>query len=134
MTNNQFLSALKSSAIERQVEDTYNEIFKTFFKGIEISYPFQCDGYFEIKDGDKVHRVIVEYKYDSDYSSKVEMAKTACQMLFYLKKFEKNGRPLPNVCVIADKNECFVFHSNALFKALADKMRPQIYELGFLKK
>ncbi len=118
MTNNQFLSALKSSAIERQVEDTYNEIFKTFFKGIEISYPFQCDGYFEIKDGSKIHRVIIEYKYDSDYSSKVEMAKTACQMLFYLKKFEKNGRPLPNVCVIADKNECFVFHSNALLKYL----------------
>ena len=118
MTNNQFLSALKSSAIERQVEDAYNEIFKTFFKGIEISYPFQCDGYFEIKDEDKIHRVIVEYKYDSDYSSKVEMARTACQMLFYLKKFEKNGRPLPNVCVIADKNECFVFHSNVLLKYL----------------
>ena len=104
MTNKQFVEELSKASIERQVEDAYNEVFKNLFKGIEISYPFQCDGYFEFKNEDRLYRTIVEYKYDLDYSSKVEMAKTACQLLFYLKKFEKNGRPLPNVCVIADKN------------------------------
>ena len=39
-------------------------------------------------------------------------------MVYYLKRFEKTGQPLPNICFVGDKNECFVMHTDPLNKYL----------------
>ena len=39
-------------------------------------------------------------------------------MVYYLKRFEKTGQPLPNICFVGDKNECFVMHTDSLNKYL----------------
>ena len=109
---------LESATIERQVEDAYNHALEKSFPGIKFEYPFACDGYVEFKINDKTQRLLIEYKYDFDMQSSAAKAKVLCQVLYYLKKFEQNGRALPNVCIVADKNECFVMHTNALLKYL----------------
>ena len=110
--------SLSSATIERQVEDAYNHALEKAFPRVKFEYPFACDGCCEFEVDGKAHRLLIEYKYDDDMQSTVAKAKVLAQVLFYLKRFEKNGRPLPNVCMVADKNECFVMHTNALLKHL----------------
>lgn len=117
--SNKLYRELNSASIERQVEDAYNEAFKKGFPGISISYPFSCDGYFELKLDDKnIRRVLIEYKFDFKLNSPVERAKVLAQTLFYLKKFEEAGMSPPDVIFVENKNECFTLHANALHKYL----------------
>jgi hypothetical protein len=41
------------------------------------------------------------------------------QVLYYIKKFEQNGLILPNICLVGDIDECFVFHTNDIQKYLS---------------
>lgn len=119
MKCNKYVSRFESATIERQVEDVYNDILKAKLGDIQISYPYACDGYFEtILDDKKPFRCICEFKYDVNMTSKIERSKVLAQVLFYLKRFEKNGKAFPNVVFIGDKNECFCMHTNELLKYL----------------
>lgn len=118
MAKSKFYEQIKSATEERQVEDVYNKGIKTYFSDAEITYPFKCDGFVDTKDGNKILRLIIEYKYDEDLTSKTGRAKVLIQVVHYLKKFEENGEILPNVCLVGDVNECFVLHTNPLLKYL----------------
>ena len=118
MAKSKFYEQIKSATEERQVEDVYNKGIKTYFNDAEITYPFKCDGFVDAKDGNKILRLIIEYKYDEDLTSKTGRAKVLIQVVHYLKKFEENGEILPNVCLVGDVNECFVLHTNPLLKYL----------------
>ena len=118
MAKSKFYEQIKSATEERQVEDVYNKGIKTYFSDAEITYPFKCDGFVDTKDGNKILRLIIEYKYDEDLASKTGRAKVLIQVVHYLKKFEENGEILPNVCLVGDVNECFVLHTNPLLKYL----------------
>ena len=118
MAKSKFYEQIKSATEERQVEDVYNKGIKTYFSDAEITYPFKCDGFVDTKDGNKILRLIIEYKYNEDLASKTGRAKVLIQVVHYLKKFEENGEILPNVCLVGDVNECFVLHTNPLLKYL----------------
>ena len=89
---------LKSATEERQVEDAYNELLYKMFHEIKISYPFKCDGHFELPLCNQ--GVLIEYKYDEDFSNRVEMVKVVIQVLFYLKRFERGGKKFPAVIMM----------------------------------
>ena len=55
-------------------------------------------------------------------SNNVSRAKVLVQVIYYIKKFEQNGMILPNVCMVGDKDECFVIHTNELIKYLDEKV------------
>ena len=123
MTNRKFIDSLAAIPTfigdkERQVEQAYNTMLIDAFPGIQISNPYKCDGYFETEIGGKKTGVIMEYKYNLDFSSKTVRSGVLAQVMFYLKKFEKDGKPFPAVVLIGDVNECFVIHSNHLLKFL----------------
>lgn len=123
MTNKKFIDSLSAISTfigdkERQVEQAYNAMLIDAFPGIHISNPYKCDGYFETEIGGKKIGVIMEYKYNLDFSSKTVRSGVLAQVMFYLKRFEKDGRPFPVVVLIGDVNECFVIHSNHLLKFL----------------
>ena len=109
---------LDKATIERQVEDIYNEAISKAFGAKHFEYPFACDGYCEFKIRENTHRLLIEYKFDEDLSGATGRSKILAQVLFYLKKFEVAGKPLPNVVFMADRNECFVIHTNSIFKYL----------------
>ena len=123
MTSKKFVETLSAVPTfigdkERQVEQAYNAMLIDAFPGIQISNPYKCDGYFETEIGGKKTGVIMEYKYNLDFSSKTVRSGVLAQVMFYLKRFEKDGKPFPAVVLIGDVNECFVIHSNHLLKFL----------------
>ena len=121
---NKFFDKIKEAKIERTVEDVYNEGINLYFptdKGIE--YPFACDGFVDTKtDNDKVLKLIIEYKFNEMMFNTVSRAKILVQVIYHIKKFEQNGMILPNVCMVGDKDECFVMHTNELLKYLDENV------------
>ena len=113
MAISKFNQLVKNAIIEREVEDVYNRGINLYFPGVDITHPFACDGLVDTKtDTGKLLKLIIEYKLDEDLQSRMARAKVIIQVLYYLKRFENDGLILPNVCMIGDKNECFVFHTN----------------------
>lgn len=119
MRKSKFFEQIKASVIEREVEDVYNKGISLYFPKASITHPFACDGFLDTKtDNGKRLKLIIEYKLDEVLTSRVARAKVIIQVLYYLKRFENEGMILPNVCLIGDKDECFVFHINDIMKFL----------------
>ena len=119
MARSKFYNEIINATIERQVEDVYNKGLSIYFNNSPISYPFACDGYIACKtDNDKDLRLLIEYKFDKNFENSIERAKVILQSIYYVKQFELNGLELPNVIFIADKNECFIIHTNNIIKYL----------------
>lgn len=124
MSKSKFFDKIKDAKIERTVEDVYNEGINLYFptdKGIE--YPFACDGFVDTEtDSGKVLKLIIEYKFNEIMTNSVARAKVLVQVVYYIKRFEQNGMVLPNVCMVGDKDECFVMHTNELLKYLDENV------------
>lgn len=119
MSKNNFYEKIKSAVIERQVEDCYNESINLYFPGVNIEYPFSCDGFVDTNtDNGKILKLIIEYKFNEALVNSVARAKVLVQVIYYIKRFENEGLMLPNVCMVGDKDECFVMHTNELLKYL----------------
>lgn len=124
MSRSKFFDKIKVSTIERQVEDCYNEGISFYFKEengdpIKFTYPYACDGLIETKTNNgKLLKLLMEYKFNMDFTNRVQRARVIVQALFYMKRFEIDGLKLPNVVLIGDINECFVFHTNDIIKYL----------------
>lgn len=129
-TKSKFYDKVHYSRIEREVEDIYNEFLQNYFKDVQIEHPYACDGLIS-KDNLKL---IMEYKYDYDFNSKVSQAKVITQVLFYLKRFENNGDIIPNIILIGDINECFIMHTNEIVKYLDKNLDWNIAPSGAAEK
>lgn len=119
-----FYDEIKDALIEREVEDVYNKGINLYFPTENgIKHPFACDGFVDTKtDGKKVLKLIIEYKLNEMLGNPVSRAKVLVQVIYYLKRFEENGLILPNVCMVGDKDECFVMHTNDLLKYLDESV------------
>ena len=106
---------LSFCSLEREVEDAYNNGITLFFADSVIEHPYDCDGF--VHEG-LLLRLLIEYKYDEMLSNPVARARVLVQVLYYMKRFEDGGLPLPNVIMVGDKNECFVIHANDLLDYL----------------
>ena len=124
MSKSKFFEKIKEAKIERTVEDVYNEGINLYFPTDKIiEYPFSCDGFVDTKtDNGKVLKLIIEYKFNEIMSNRVARAKVLVQVVYYIKRFEQNGMILPNVCMVGDKDECFVMHTNELLKYLDESV------------
>lgn len=119
MARSRFFEEIKNAVIERQVEDVYNKGLGIYFNNSPISYPYTCDGFIECKtDNSKDLKLLIEYKFDKNFENALDRAKVILQAIYYVKQFELHGQELPNVILIADKNECFVLHTNSIIKYL----------------
>ena len=119
MAKSNFFEKISCSTQESQVQETYNEMFKSVFKINTVDRKCQCDGYFETKTSDnKEISVLIEYKYDIHMKDRVQRSKVIAQCLGYLKQFEQSGEKLPKLVFIGDINECCIIHTNDLLKLL----------------
>lgn len=118
MSRSKFYDAIKDVIDERGVETPYKNGLTIYFPNTDYTYPFKCDGYMEpVVNGNKF-RLIIEYKLDELLNDKAGKAKVLIQVVWYLKKFELEGKIIPNVCLVGDKNECFALQTNPLLKYL----------------
>lgn len=121
MTRN-FKAMMEDALIEREVEDIYNRQLTFYFDNSAITHPFDCDGLIDTKVDGRMLKLIMEYKYDRDFKSRAARAGVIVQALYYIKKFEQNGMILPNVVLVGDRNECFVFHVNDIISYLDENV------------
>jgi len=101
---------------EADVNYIYRNEFKNKFKDIEITSPFQCDG-FGVSKSAKL-RVLFEFKESLNLSDKFELCKVLAQTIYYIKKFYIEGMIPPSTIFIADRNECVTLHVNDVIKYL----------------
>ena len=119
MAKSKFYELIKNARIEKDVENVYTQGINLYFPGVDVEHTFACDALIDTKNQQgKLLKLIIEYKFDEDFQSKVMRAKVITQVLFYMKRFEQNGLILPNVAMVGDVNECFVFHTNDIIKYL----------------
>lgn len=119
MATSKFYELIKNAKIEKDVEHVYTTGINMYFPDTDIEHPFACDSFIDTKsDNGKMLKLIIEYKFDEDFTSRVVRSKVIAQVLFYMKRFEQNGMILPNVVMVGDVNECFVFHTNDIISYL----------------
>ena len=118
MAKSNFFEKISCSTQESQVQETYNEMFKSFFKINTVDRKCQCDGYIDTRFGDTDISMLIEYTYDIRMKDKIERARVIAQCVGYLHKFEESGITLPKLVFIGDINECCIIHTNELLKLL----------------
>ena len=118
MAKSNFLEKISCSTQESQVQETYNEMFKSVFKINTVDRKCQCDGYIDTRFDDTDISMLIEYKYDIRMKDKIERARVIAQCVGYLHKFEESGMALPKLVFIGDINECMIIHTNDLIKFL----------------
>ena len=118
MAKSNFFEKISRSTQESQVQETYNEMFKSVFKINTVDRKCQCDGYIDTRFDDTDISMLIEYKYDIRMKDKIERARVIAQCVGYLHKFEESGMALPKLVFIGDINECMIIHTNDLIKFL----------------
>ena len=123
MSKSKFYDLIKNATIEKDVENVYTQGINLYFPNVQVEHPFACDGFIDTKnDKGKLLKLIIEYKFDEEFTSKIVRAKVITQVLYYMKRFEQNGLILPNVVMVGDVNECFVFHTNDIISYLDEDL------------
>lgn len=123
MSKSKFYDLIKNATIEKDVENVYTQGINLYFPNVQVEHPFACDGFVDTKnDKGKLLKLIIEYKFNEDFTSKIIRAKVITQVLYYMKRFEQNGLILPNVVMVGDVNECFVFHTNDIISYLDEDL------------
>jgi|688.fasta_scaffold16608_14 hypothetical protein len=101
---------------EKDVENFYRKTLMDLIPDLEMTSPYGCDGYgVSKKTGIKV---LCEFKDNVSLKNKQDQSKLLAQSIFYIKKFEKEGKPFPTTIFIADRDECFVLHVNTIINYL----------------
>lgn len=119
-----FLKALKFAEVEKDVESAYRQIFEKYYGG-NFTSPYGCDGYLEPDKGNLLAglgtslRLLVEAKWQKNFNDG-DRFKLIAQAIYYLKKFQDDGVPLPNVIVGGDENEIFTIYAPKLYKYLGE--------------
>lgn len=111
-----FIARLKDAVVEKDVEAAYKGIFQDYY-GTTFPSPYGSDGYIEPSQAsllDDDLRLLLEVKFGHELTRPQDRAKLVAQTIYYLKKFENDGRPLPNVIVGGDENEMFTIYAPKL--------------------
>ncbi|MCL2869922.1 hypothetical protein FWF48_03930 [Candidatus Saccharibacteria bacterium] len=119
-TQDAFKQQLKSAVVEKDVEAAYKSIFQKYY-GTTFPSPYGSDGYIESNQTnllDEGLRLLLEAKWQLDLSKLSDRAKIVAQTIYYLKKFQQDASPLPNVIVGGDENEMFVVYAPKLYHYL----------------
>lgn len=108
--------SLASAVVEKDVENAYRAALAAARPDAVISSPHGCDGLLAWGDV----RLLIECKLDVNMKARADVARVLAQVVFYVQRFAAAGEPLPNVILLADRNECCVLPLAALQGYLAD--------------
>jgi len=113
----QIEAQLSVSVSEKDVENGYRHYLLTKIPDMIFTSPYKCDGYGQSTLTNI--KVLTEFKEELELTNKINQVKVLTQTIYYLKKFETNGELLPTTILVGDKKNCFVIHTNDVFKYLA---------------
>ena len=113
----QIEAQLSVSVSEKDVENGYRHYLLTKIPDMIFTSPYKCDGYGQSTLTNI--KVLTEFKEELELTNKINQVKVLTQTIYYLKKFETNGELLPTTILVGDKKNCFVIHTNDVFKYLS---------------
>ena len=113
-TTSTLQKGLKNAVNEMDSSNAFRAAFSTHLPNSKTSSPFKVDGLLEDEFSDV--RSLLEFKYNLDLRNKVEQSGVLIQALFYIKRFEREGKKLPTTIFVGDKNECFCMSVKVLEK------------------
>jgi hypothetical protein len=102
---------------EWDVNTAYRNFFTRKIQTLVFTSPYMCDGYAECPKN-KI-RLLIEFKRDVDLSDRRQMCEVLIQAIYYIKKFELDGKKLPTTIMLADKDEFVVLHTNDIINYLS---------------
>jgi hypothetical protein len=102
---------------EWDVNTAYRNFFTRKIQTLVFTSPYMCDGYAECPKN-KI-RLLIEFKSDVDLSDRRQMCEVLIQAIYYIKKFELDGKKLPTTIMLADKDEFVVLHTNDVINYLS---------------
>ena len=112
-----FFKQIKDAKLEREVELVYKKGINSYYPESTISNPYGSDGYIEYnlpQFKKKKFALLMEFKFNENLISNMGKAKVLVQVIYYLKKFEIDGKRQPDVILIADKYNAFIVHYNKI--------------------
>jgi len=109
------LPIFKKEDVETIVQHYYTKVLELVLD-CDFRIKFKTDGIFE-NEGLGI-KLLCEFKKGGDLKSYIFLIKCICQVLAYIKKFEKSGEILPNIIFIANDLNFCVFNSSILKEAL----------------
>ena len=86
------LPKLESALNEKDTENIWRSLMFNFFPESTTTSPYNTDGFLETSDG-KVS-ILFEFKFQENLKSKLSQVNILSQTLYYIKKFEVNGKKL----------------------------------------
>lgn len=114
-------NAHKQEDPEKAVEKAVNTLIYDYFNSdlqygeVNLSYPHNTDGLVSVSSLFFNFNILIETKRNYDFTGNDrDVKKAIAQVIYYLKKFQESGEPVPNATVIADNNEIFVVNNNVL--------------------
>lgn len=114
-------NAHKQEDSEKAVEKAVNTLIYDYFNSdlqygeVTLSYPHNTDGLVSVSSLFFNFNILIETKRNYDFTGNDrDVKKAIAQVIYYLKKFQESGEPVPNATVIADNNEIFVVNNNVL--------------------
>ena len=110
-----YTTLLKNASVEKDVEVSYKQVFAKHWLDADISSPYLTDGM--IKKGDV--RLLAEFKLNKNLKVRAEAMKVLAQAVYYIKRFQEAGEPLPNVIFVGDVDECFIVDAKRVVKHLS---------------
>lgn len=121
-----FYDEIKDAKVEKEVDIVYENALKKCFLGSRITYDFKCDGYLEssivFNNKTKVLRLIMEFKLDEDFNTKIKQSKVLIQVLYYLKSFICFSKVYPELVLVGDKNDCFIIPTEVISEYLNENI------------
>ena len=111
----QFLQRIKNIVNEKDVENVYRTELSYYFKDSKISSPCNVDGLLKTEDGKLV--LLMEFKHDKNFKSRIGLSEILIQVIYYLKQLEKQAIA-PNVVLVADENEFVALNTDELHNYL----------------
>jgi len=109
---------LTLAANEMDVGYSYREFLSRKITGLTFTSPYNCDGFGE-NERLKI-RILCEFKKEAaKLKTRLGLSSVLCQAIYYIKKFELEGKILPSTIFLADRDEWTVIHTNDIINYLA---------------
>ncbi len=122
MKKRKIKNLLKKIINETDVQTNYKTIMMDYFEDSIIISPYKSDGLL-ISEIDMLN-MLMEFKYTKELNllERSGITKILIQILYYLKKFEQNGKDLPTVLFGGNDKHCFCLHINNIIKYLSENV------------
>ena len=102
---------------EMDVGYHYREFLSKKIPGLTFTSPYKCDGFGESNKNEV--RLLCEFKEDVDLKNKIVFCSVLAQAIYYIKKFELDGKRLPSTILLGDRDEFAVLHTNDIVNYLS---------------